>query len=743
MRLRALALLAAAVGMTGAAPGQEAGSGRTVIRSETRLVLVDAVVTDKKGAYVRDLKAKEFRVWEDNKEQTITNVGFQADAAGTAGQKGYLILLFDNASMDAVGQAEAKQAATRMLGLEGAEDRMTAVAVFNRAIGIVQNFTGDAERLTQAVAKIPPAVGRIRSSAAAAGGGFASADTRGSSDPFGGVARSPGQPSNGAGDIDMARSFLLSLANLARGVAGVPGRKTLVWFTGGFGYNAAPDLQTAVNACNRANVAVYPVDTRGLGRLRGSLGWSGGDWAGLLSRAGISLAAGPVLRMAESMTAGLAFEPGAGQAKPTTPPAPTAPTTPPAPAAPAGGAGTTAETGITGRVPAAPGMRTTPTSQGPSTVTNLRPGDMDASEFLSALADRTGGFVIRNSNDLLAGLQKIAKEEREYYLLSYTPPESSTGNCHALRVKVSRGGTTLRSRTSYCFTKPADILAGTPAERELQGRLAGSEAGAATAAMQAPFFYAGPAAARVNLTMEIPSGGVRFENVKGKFHAEVNVLAIAYREDQPAARSSDVVRLDFNDQAAVDAFKQKPLHYENQFEIAPGKYHLKVAFGQTGGVFGRLESPLDIDAYDGQRLGISALTFSRQTRPAPEASSMDIELTEGRTPLVARNVEYIPSGENRFPRGERFRLYFELYDPQLLTGASSVTARIETFDKKTGRSMSGLDMGNVSGNARPGTNTIAVGITMPALPPGSYRTELHAAGAAPDSAARSVEFDVN
>jgi hypothetical protein len=33
-----------------------------VIRTETKLVLVDAVVTDKKGVYVRDLTAKEFKV---------------------------------------------------------------------------------------------------------------------------------------------------------------------------------------------------------------------------------------------------------------------------------------------------------------------------------------------------------------------------------------------------------------------------------------------------------------------------------------------------------------------------------------------------------------------------------------------------------------------------------------------------------------------------------------------------------
>jgi VWFA-related protein len=670
MRLRAIALLAVATGMTGVAQGQETGSGRTVIRTETRVVLVDAVVTDKKGNYVPDLTAKDFRVWEDNKEQAITNAVSQAEEPAKAQQKGGLILLFDNTTMSSTNQAQAKKAALGMLELEGAADRLTAVAAYNGTVGVIRNFTTDTEQLKQAIAKVPPA------------------------------------SVTGATD---ARSFLYALAVFARSVAAVPGRKTVVFFTGGhtLGTRSTDEFQAAMNACNRANLAIYPVDVVGLGAAGGALGRTEGEWAGLLSHVGVALAAGPVLRIASFMMA--SGQQTVGQAtRSTGAPATTATTPPPA--------------SIPGR-------------QGGVA--------MGAYGFMTSLADSTGGFVVRNSNDLLEGLQKILKEERAYYLLSYTPPESSKGGCHTLRVKVSRGGTTVRSRSSYCYSKPADILAGTPAERELQGRLAGSEAGAAAASLQAPFFYSAPDTARVNLTMEIPSSGIRFEKVKGKLHAEVNVLAIAYRDDQVAARTSDVVKLDFNDQAAVDAFKQKPLHYENQFEITPGKYNLKVAFGQTGGAFGKLESALAIDAYDGQRLAISALTFSRQTRPAQDASSADAALMEGRTPLVARDVEYIPSGENRFPQGERFRVYFELYDPQLLSGASSVTARMATFDKKTGRQMSGLDMGNVSGYARPGTNTIAIGITMPALPPGSYRAELQAASAGAGSAARPVEFDVN
>jgi hypothetical protein len=56
-----------------------------VIRTETKLVLVDVVVTGKKGAYVEDLELKDFKVWEDNKEQVLKTFSSGADPKGPAG----------------------------------------------------------------------------------------------------------------------------------------------------------------------------------------------------------------------------------------------------------------------------------------------------------------------------------------------------------------------------------------------------------------------------------------------------------------------------------------------------------------------------------------------------------------------------------------------------------------------------------------------------------------------------------
>src|ERR1039457_3556328 len=102
----------------GAARGQkvEQTSTPTVIRTETKLVLVDAVVTDKKGNYVTDLTQKDFDVLEDNKKQSIKTFAFEADPNSPLNnQKHYLVLFFDNASAGYGDQIQAREAAAKFI----------------------------------------------------------------------------------------------------------------------------------------------------------------------------------------------------------------------------------------------------------------------------------------------------------------------------------------------------------------------------------------------------------------------------------------------------------------------------------------------------------------------------------------------------------------------------------------------------------------------------------------------------
>ena len=180
-------------------------------------------------------------------------------------------------------------------------------------------------------------------------------------------------------------------------------------------------------------------------------------------------------------------------------------------------------------------------------------------QSLYALAEGTGGFVIVNTNDLLGGLEKIGREQNEYYVLGYAPSkESEPGACHTLRVKVDKGGSGVRSRSGYCEAKTADVLSGTPAERDLEARIGGNAPSTIPAAsMRVPFFYISPNTARVDVALDLPAGALKFAREKGKFHSTMNVVGIAYLADGFAgARFSDSVKTAFDDQKEVDALKR-------------------------------------------------------------------------------------------------------------------------------------------------------------------------------------------
>src|SRR5579863_10647526 len=105
-----------------------------VIRTETKLVLVDAVVTDKKGNYIHDLEVKDFKVWEDNKEQQIKSFSFEAGTSSPSNQKHYLVLFFDNSTMDFGQQALARQAAAKFIDTNGGPNRLMAIVNFGGAL---------------------------------------------------------------------------------------------------------------------------------------------------------------------------------------------------------------------------------------------------------------------------------------------------------------------------------------------------------------------------------------------------------------------------------------------------------------------------------------------------------------------------------------------------------------------------------------------------------------------------------
>ena len=78
------------------------------------------------------------------------------------------------------------------------------------------------------------------------------------------------------------------------------------------------------------------------------------------------------------------------------------------------------------------------------------------------LAENTGGASIRNTNDLLGGIEQVAQESSTYYLLGYQPEKAPDGNWHKLEVKVARPGLKVRTRHGYQATPQPALASLTP-----------------------------------------------------------------------------------------------------------------------------------------------------------------------------------------------------------------------------------------------------------------------------------------
>lgn len=65
------------------------------------------------------------------------------------------------------------------------------------------------------------------------------------------------------------------------------------------------------------------------------------------------------------------------------------------------------------------------------------------------MADETGGKTIFNTNAFLPGLEKIAEDFRTYYSLGYSPQHAGDGRYHEIKVKLKKKGLTARNREGY------------------------------------------------------------------------------------------------------------------------------------------------------------------------------------------------------------------------------------------------------------------------------------------------------
>jgi VWFA-related protein len=302
------------------------------IRTNTRLVVVDAVVTDKKGQPVSGLKAEDFSLEENGKKQRIafftppgapgiSNPGpppsplppgvlsNRPEFLKPAGAP--TILLLDAANSSFKDQAYGRWQMLKYVEEQSHKGMPMAVMTLSDHLHMLQDFTSDPEILATAIRNLRP-----QEQARQRGASSRSTNFNGNEAPGPGLISATKislAQAEAAGFQNLVTGYNLevrtvvtinAMRELSRLLAGLPGRKNIIWVTSDFPFDLIPqdanmsdaemiterhggggrsigmnvpgstvamprqlhvdEIKQAESQLASANIAIYPVDVGGL-----------------------------------------------------------------------------------------------------------------------------------------------------------------------------------------------------------------------------------------------------------------------------------------------------------------------------------------------------------------------------------------------------------------------------------------------------------------------------------------------
>ncbi len=276
-----------------------------VVRVKSNLVNIDVLVKDKKGKYVPDLKADDFTIYENGVQQKVEF--FDGPLAGkkredktapsTGGAPGdtpappttarnYVTLVLDSQTTDITNLKQVREGMLKYAREQLTEHDIVALLAVTNDLRLLQQFTQDKNQLIAALEKL------------GSGNTSKNFEQRDLDNNINALRQelndantvSPDQISGTGGGSNAARMMILrtmlaqfvklrmalslqqsrpilaALAAICEGLRPIPGKKTLVLFSQGFVTPATLDwqVQSTIDLANRANVAIYIIDSAGL-----------------------------------------------------------------------------------------------------------------------------------------------------------------------------------------------------------------------------------------------------------------------------------------------------------------------------------------------------------------------------------------------------------------------------------------------------------------------------------------------
>jgi VWFA-related protein len=676
-----------------APPAQQANSEMAIIRSSVDLVLIDVRVTDKSGKPMMGLKREQFSITEDGHPQKISSVdynnieGVERAALGNAApivvpmgtipppkpeavraavrDHRLIVLFFDLTALHPDELLRAQEGAENYIAKQISPADLVAVAVFGNQLKVPVHFTNDRDVLTRALKRLRPGkdteLADMADAAAQPGEDTTSEDT--------GAAFTADETEFNIFNTDRKLAALESLTVLLRDI---PGRKSVVQFTGGIsqtGEENRAQLLATTDAANRANVSFYTVDARGLFPMP-----PGGE-----ARQG-------------SSTGSVMF---IGGGKPTI-------------------AHQASRAMFSG-----------------SEVMQESASRHNSRETLSTLAADTGGRSFFDLGDFSDVFKKIQSDSPGYYLIGYYSTDTrNNGAWRRVEVKVGLQGVRVLARRGYYAPHDSSVITAENRERQLMDALRDEAPRVELPlALETCYFRLSDKEIFVPIAAKLPSSALEWAQKHGRHQAVFDFAA----EVREASNSKVVAAL--RDQITVtlgvnrfNELQRGSLVYQGGVVLGPGHYNLKFLARENGsGRIGSFEEDLILPVAQYEKLELSPMLLAGQLEVPQGKRSEVSKKTLGRevklksSPLESSDGQMVPSVTHVFTTKQQLYVFFQAYVPEKTEGSKMRAGLIFFHGQQRGDETPLVQPADVNET----THTVSFRINLPLekLAPGGYTVQ--------------------
>ena len=282
---------------------QEQKEPDDVVRVKSNLVNIDVMVKDKKGKYIPDLKVDDFVVFENGVPQKLEffeapllHVSTQTKTADAAARveavaeavpaKNYVSLVLDSQTTDLTNLKQVREGTIKFVKEQISDADAVALFSISGGLQLLQPFTQDKSKLIAALESFGTSAAPKNTEQRDIAGNIDSLRTQLGTSPSGpttaiSTAAGGSEAAKAAVtrrvlqqfiklrtalSLQQSRPVLAALAAISEGLRSIPGKKTVVLFSQGFVTPTVLDwqIQSTIDIANRANVAIYIIDSAGL-----------------------------------------------------------------------------------------------------------------------------------------------------------------------------------------------------------------------------------------------------------------------------------------------------------------------------------------------------------------------------------------------------------------------------------------------------------------------------------------------